>query len=52
LTALELFSEKRALNFEVAFNNETIGYVENGLMDEGLSDVFLGEWRRGLGLSP
>jgi hypothetical protein len=50
LTVLEVFSKKRSLDFEVAFNNEVIGYVENGSMDEGLADVFLGEWRRGLGL--
>jgi hypothetical protein len=52
LTALETFSRKRALDFEVAFDNEIIGYVESGAMDDGLAEVFLGEWRRGLGLSP
>jgi hypothetical protein len=50
LTALETFSQERALSFEIAFDNEIIGYVENGSMDEGLAEVFLGEWRRGLGL--
>jgi hypothetical protein len=52
LEALASFSRERSLDFEVYLDGDITGYVEKGEMDEGLVDVFLGEWRRGLGLAP
>jgi hypothetical protein len=50
LTAVEDLSRTRQLDFEVAYGDEIIGYIKHGAMDEGLSEAFLDEWRRGLGV--
>lgn len=45
LTALEEFSCKRGLDFEVHYAGEVIGYVTEGRM-EGVREMLLDEWKQ------
>jgi hypothetical protein len=50
VAALSQFSRENKLTIMLQYAGEEIGEIEDGVMDEGVSVVLIGEWRRGLEL--
>jgi hypothetical protein len=48
---LRNFSREHGLTFEMELDDVFVGSIQNGEMDESLSEGLLGEWRRQLGVA-
>jgi hypothetical protein len=46
ISASSEFSRKYGLTIEFEYNDEAIGWIEQGEPDEGLTIGLIGEWRR------
>jgi len=48
IAALCQFSREHGLVFGFEFSGDPVGYIDHGVVDDSLSETFIGEWRRSL----